>query len=220
MARVLRKKVNDEIRFFDGHGNQYKGKILKIDLKTLTAGGEILSYQKKPSTSLKVHLYQGLPKGSKFDFIIEKATELGVYQITPFLSQKNVIKLKDSSSHNKLARWNRVAEAAAKQCGRPTIPHLNEPVLLRDVGAQFQKNSTVVLHPSPESQSLKMLLRNDLLKDPILNIIIGPESGFDKDEIQWLSKVGVAQVSLGDLILRTETAGLALLSILNYENSL
>ncbi|OVE77456.1 hypothetical protein BVX98_02875 [bacterium F11] len=219
LIRTLRKGVNDEIDFSDGQGNQYRGVITQIDQNALTAKGRVLLKHHSPENPFRIHLYQGLPKSSKFDFVVEKATELGATSICPFLSQKNIIKSDDRRGQTKQERWARLAKAACKQSGRTRFPRVEAPRPLADYRDQFQQFPTLILDPGEGGMTLAEVLKDRALLSGDINVVIGPESGFHRKEIEWLQEGGGTVVKMEGLILRAETAGLVILSILNYENS-
>lgn len=215
-VRVLRLQAGDVISLHNGQGLRAEGQITSVDVSVPSAEGKIIRVLPSQNRSHRLHLFQGLPRGSKFDFVIEKATELGVDSITPFLSEKNPIDLDAEQAQKKQKRWQSVAEAAAKQSGSSTIPTF-EPVLSFDQLVGICKNKHVfLLHPGPRNQSLKEQIQSKMLPAEI-GIVIGPESGFTENEAKQLLAVGCIPVSLGERILRTETAGLTVISILNYE---
>ena len=172
-----------------------------------------------PSTELPVNiaLYQGLPKADKLEFIIEKSTELGVNSIVPVEMRFSIAKIKNEDS--KLVRWNKIAESAAKQSKRNVIPHVLGTIDFKKMTEQLDQYDLVLLaYENETKQTLKEVL-NRVNKEEIKNIaiIIGPEGGVDKNEVDTLVSKGVKCVSLGKRILRTETAPLCLLSMLVYE---
>lgn len=219
LVRVLRRKSGDEIQLFDGRGNRYHAVLGRIDDQIPRVEGRITGQVAGKSNKIILALYQGLPRGSKFDYVIEKATELGVDEIIPFLSEKSVVRLKDFDQSPKLARWERVAEAASKQCDRSSVPRLEPARPLKELKWDRIGGSLLVLTQTPGARSLKSL-RDTVLKLGLpgrFNLVVGPESGFSKFEMERLVQAGGIPISLGELTLRTETAGLAALSILRYE---
>ena len=214
LIRVLRKKTNDEIALFDGQGHQFRGKLTRLDGDRNEIHGVILEKKSSSRRTHKLILYQGLPRGAKFDYVIEKATELGVDGIVPFLSQKNPIQ---SPSETKVPRWEQVAQAAAKQCNRPEVPSVEGPRPLEDLAPHLKNGLSLLLWEKEKTRQLKSLLQEKLSFHNLINIIIGPEAGFTAGEAEFLGSCGAIPVTLGQRILRTETAGLAVLSIINYE---
>jgi len=229
LIHVLRKQVNDAVDLFDGTGHQYEGILTDIQPQAPSASGHISKTLAIITKLHQIHLYQGLPKGSKFDFVIEKATEVGVDSITPFLSEKNVIRLRRGQvlSHQDLPpsltpshrqeRWQKVALAAAKQCGRADIPALGSIFALKDLENRFRSHPTLVLAPGAKQTQLKSLFINLKEEWGTINVVVGPESGLSENELKWFAAMDAHLVALGENILRTETAGLILISILRYE---
>ena len=210
VLNVLRKKAGDKIHLFDGAGRRYLGEISGVSAES-GLKGRVLKELSETEKTATVTLFQGLPKGSKFDYVIEKATELGVDRIIPFISQKNVIKISEDST--KLARWNRLAEAASKQCGRSTLPAIEPVQPLKLLSAQLKTGVSLLFMPDGKA----VLPGLDFNSTSQINLIIGPESGFSKEEAAWMHSLRCVSVSLGSLVLRTETAGLVALSLVNYE---
>jgi len=168
--------------------------------------------------ALKVILVQGLPKGDKFDLIIEKSTELGVSVILPVRSRRTVVNLEAAKVEKRLARWQRIAQEAAKQYGRAVVPRV-EP--LRDFAQVVMELSPhgLALIPWEEekNRSLKeVIAQSKGLTGPV-TVFIGPEGGFEEEEVMLARQRGANPVSLGPRILRTETAGVAVLAILMYQ---
>lgn len=220
VIRVLRCQPNDTLQLFDGTGQQYKGQLTHVDVANAVVKGNILEKLSIDLSQHHIRLFQGLPKGAKFDFIVEKAVELGVDEILPYLSQKSVIDLTPEQAQKKTDRWTRLAKAAAKQCNRQTIPFIAAPVNLTELGSQMNKGITYLFTEEARSRSFGDVLRSSKSSLPQaarINMIIGPESGLSSKELDWLVGLGAQPVSLGKLTLRTETAGLAAVSILRYE---
>ncbi len=216
VLRVLRKQVNDEIEFFDGRGACYKGRLTAVDPREPRAEGKITEQMTTTASSAKISVFQGLPKGPKFDYVLEKATELGAAAIYPFLSAKNPVLLTPSQAEAKARRWASLVKAASKQCGRTTLPRVEPAHDLYDLAGLIKDHTTLVLWEKETEVSLKSALTVLPLDRPMA-VVVGPESGFDPKEIEWLKKQGGQTVSLGKRTLRTETAGLAVLAIINYE---
>lgn len=168
----------------------------------------------------RVILFQGLPKGEKMELIIQKAVELGVSEIVPVSMRRCVVRLDEKKRAKKTARWQTIAESAAKQCRRTVVPLVHEPVTMAEA-LTLAQSSQVRLLPyelQEDDGSTKELFRS-LPRDISLSVFIGPEGGFDPAEVEAAREAGVRPVSLGRRILRTETAPLVVLSwlILHYE---
>ncbi len=223
VIRVLRCQANDTIHLFDGTGQQYKAVLTKVDANEDLVHGKIIEKTKPENSKQHLCLFQGLPKGAKMDFIIEKSVELGVDEILPFLSQKSLIKLTPQQSEKKIERWMRLIKAAAKQCNRHTMPSIANSASLMEVGSQFTKGITFVFSENPKSRPMGDVLRSSksrLLESARINMIVGPESGLSEKEFDWLVGLGAIPVSIGKYTLRTETAGLVALALVRYELNL
>ena len=177
-----------------------------------------------------INLYQGISKADKLEFIIEKAVELGVSSITPLSSEYCIAKIDEKKSDKKIDRFNKIAKSAAEQSKRHIIPKVNEPLKYADMLEQisdiqskkvynilFYENADGIMGTKKVIQEIKQ----DLLdkSDIGVNVIIGPEGGFSEKEIDMAKQRGLSILSLGDRILRTETAAVTALSILMYELS-
>lgn len=216
VVRVLRKKPQDEIQIFDGEGAQYQVKLMEIDSKGNFVAGKIIKILPVRQVSPKITLFQGLPQGSKFDYVIEKSVELGVDEIVPFGSQKNPIKINPNRGDQKYKRWNALALAASKQSYRSTVPIVRPIQKLIDLSIQNKYALILGFDFSRESVAFKKVVSGQSSIPGEIGVIVGPESGFSDEESHWLKDQGAIQVNLGERVLRTETAGPAILSILNF----
>lgn len=211
---VLRLSIGDT---FNGvlDGVTYQLRIQEITHTHIRAGMESVN-QRGAESPLFVHLYQGLPKGEKMDWIVQKATELGVAEITPVNCARTVVRLDEKKGRERTARWQRIAEEAAKQAGRERIPPVHEPLSFTAAVSRIEAG-TLHLFPWEEEATtgLKSLLRT--FAGRRLAVWIGPEGGFTGEEAEAARQRGACSVTLGPRILRTETAGLTVLSIIQYE---
>lgn len=214
----LRIKTGEKISCVDEEGTRYSIRVSELRRELLS--GEIIGTEERDiKASLRINLVQSLPKGPKFDLIIQKATELGVTTITPVISERSVVKLEKERGDGKYQRWERIALEAAQQSDRRDIPDIAQPVLLRDFLSSYAKcDLNLLLWEGEKKQGIKDVLRNagDVKS---VTILIGPEGGFSDVEVQQALSAGFISVSLGELILRTETAPIAAISILQYEFS-
>lgn len=215
---VLRLKRGDSLILFEGLGFEYEATI-----RDFTAQSIIIEITKKKriqvGDSIKITLAQALTKGNKMDFIIQKASELGVKRIIPFKSSRSIPKLSENKIPLKISRWHRIAIEASRQCGREDVPEITDIITYDKVLKYPGKGAFKIIFWEKESKiGIKEILR-DKKYDGITDffIIVGPEGGFSKEEIEMASSVGFLSVSLGRLVLRVETAALAILSILQYE---
>ena len=205
IARVLRHVVGDSVQLFDGSGPEYLGTLIEVGKKTVSVElTEQLPGQ--PDSPLQVHLGQGLSRGERMDWAIQKATELGVAQITPIVSERCEVRLKDERVDKRLAHWQQVASSACEQCGRSTLPIIHPPMLLADWLQQVQADLKLVLHPVAEP----MLSH---AKPSSLAFLIGPEGGLSEAEVTQATGHGFQAARLGPRVLRTETAAVVALTV-------
>ncbi len=176
---------------------------------------EIISQKEDNNESnIKINLYQGLPKSDKFELIIQKAVELGVSKIIPFESSRTIVKWDAKKEKKKLIRYQEIASSAAKQSKRTIIPEVLPLVLFNEMVNEIKDKFTVIAYEN-RGITLKEILLNDDFKE--INIIIGPEGGFSEVEVEKIESAGANVVNLGNRILRTETAAIALISMIQYE---
>lgn len=214
IASVLRCMEGDEVTLCDGDCTDYICRLTSVDKKKVVAEVvDICSCASEPN--LKIRLYQGLPKGDKMELIIQKCIEIGVDSIVPVQTKYSVAKLKGKED-KKIARWNKIAEAASKQCGRGKIPVI-EDLMTFDAAIMDCKKLDCVLIPyeNERENSIKSFVKK--FRGKTIGIFIGPEGGFANSEIDAAVKSGAVPVTLGSRILRTETAGLVTSVILLYE---
>ena len=215
IRRVLRLKAGDEIIVFDSLGKEYEGTIIEETTSSVVIKIQNIFLSKRDSP-LDVTLAQSLLKGEKMDYLIQKATELGVKEIIPFFSSRSVPLLEKSGRLKRHHRWGRIAIEASKQCGRGVVPKI-EP--LQDYSEMLQiasPGSLRLILWEREGGKLKEVLERSKEKTRIF-FIIGPEGGFSQEEVEEAKRAGFIPVTLGRRILRAETASLCLLSILQYE---
>lgn len=227
LKNVLRKKAGDAVFLFDGKGNEYRTEIKKlgnneIELKVLS------KTQKDIEPKIKINLYQSIPKLKKFDFIVEKSTELGVSKIIPVISERTVYNVAAERSSAKLSRWQKIALSASKQCGRTVIPEISsvmnfdnavKSVIAANVAAEQSsaKTCSLIFWECEQNLTLKKVLSSLISHIASLNLFIGPEGGFSNAEIDLAKKNNIISVSLGKRILRAETAPIVVISNILYE---
>lgn len=219
LARVLRKKSGDEVRLFDGVDHSYRGVLEVVTPERVS--GRILAELPHSNASYFLRLFQGIPKGDTFEWIIEKATELGAGEIVPLHTLRSVARVPDSRAAAKQARWEKIARAAAAQCGRADVPLLSSAIEFETVLGQITPNEMWIIPWEGEAvKTLKSALAvlNKHGRSPVpINVMIGPEGGFDPTEVRRACAKGAISVTLGPRILRTETAGIFVASSLLYE---
>ncbi|HEY5556658.1 RsmE family RNA methyltransferase [Acetobacterium sp.] len=221
ITKVLRLKKGEIIEVCDGMGLDFRVVLEAPGDGTIAGRITETSLSKGETTDMCITLFQGLPKGSKMEVIIQKSVELGVNRIVPFQSKRSVSQIKEKKD-KKIERWQRIAYEAAKQSKRGIIPVIGELSELKDI-LQDAKHFDLLLlaYEDEKKQSLKEVLtglcQGQEIRKPLdIGVIIGPEGGFDPTEVSMCQLAGVKSVSLGNRILRTETAGMVVLSQLNF----
>ena len=171
-----------------------------------------------PEPSVKITLYQGLPKGDKMDFIAQKCTEAGIVRIVPVLFSRCVVKWEKKDAEKKLPRWQRICAEAAKQSGRALTPEILPPLTVKNLCAALQAHELALV---PWEEEKGNGIRKNWQEQKDVAIVIGPEGGMSPEEIELLKSAGAVPVTLGPRILRTETAGLAsLISLLTLSGDM
>lgn len=218
IKNVLRMKVGEEIAVSNGvDGKEYRCGVVALEESQIRCE---LRFIKEDGVELpsKVYLFQGLPKADKMELIIQKAVELGVYEIIPVAAKRCVVKLDDKKAKSKLARWQGIAEAAAKQSKRGIIPKVAD-VMTFGEAVQFASEMDVKLIPYELAEGMdktKEIIGN-LQSGQNIAIFIGPEGGFEESEVEKALGKGIEPITLGKRILRTETAGFTVLSWIMYQ---
>ena len=211
--RVMRVKVDDFLVLFNGDGFEYRGRVSDINKKNINV--EILSKEKNNSESpININLFQSISSNEKMDMVIQKATELGVSSIQPIFTSRSTIKLNLDRAKKRLIHWGQVSISACEQSGRSKIPTIKSPIDFDQISEGIKTNSlNLLIHPDNLEESSN--LPNEYSGD--INIFIGPEGGFSQDEVLLLKKQNCINIQLGPRILRTETAPLAIIAILQYK---
>ena len=216
IKKVLRMKPGDLIEISDGEVWEYEGEILNIDDDQVEV--KILDKQKfAREPEIEITLYQGVPKSGKMELIVQKNVELGVKKFVPTFMDRTVVSGMDKYK-KKIDRYNAIAMEAAKQCRRGIIPIVTNPIDFKELLNQL-KEFDLVLFPyeNENNYTIKDCLKNLTLKPKKVAIIIGPEGGFSNSEVSMLKEVGIDSVTLGNTILRTETAGIAAVAMTMYQ---
>ncbi|MFH1779504.1 MAG: 16S rRNA (uracil(1498)-N(3))-methyltransferase [Candidatus Omnitrophota bacterium] len=211
---VMRLNIGDEIVVFDGTGYEYVGTIEQIGKNDIVA--KINKKIKREISNFRLALAQAIPKSNKMDLIVEKATELGVERIIPIVTGRTIVKIDETKMASKINRWKKLAIEASKQSGRVTVPEINEIKSFED-SLSYTKYYELAVIPCLHEGIVKLkdVLKSNGVKSAIL--FIGPEGDFTEDEINIAKSKGVKPVSLGREVLRSETAAISALSVLNYE---
>lgn len=216
IKNVLRMKIGEELQICDGNNKQYVCSISHMSNEEITV--DILKEQAADTElSSKLYLFQGLPKGDKMEYIIQKAVELGAYEIIPVATKRAVVKLDEKKASKKVERWNGIAEGGAKQSGRSIVPKVTPVCSLREA-LTYAKQLDVLLIPYELAEGMQQTKEavSSIVPGQSVGIFIGPEGGFDTEEVECAMQAGATPITLGKRILRTETAGLTTLSILMY----
>ena len=215
IGNVLRMKPGEKIRVSDSQARSFFCHIEKITEDEVVA---YIDEQDERGTEFahRVYLFQGLPKGDKMELIIQKAVELGVYEIIPVAMKNCVVKLDAKKAENKVKRWQAIAESAAKQSKRTVIPRVQMPVSWKEAQAMAKElDVTLVPYENERGMAATREIISGIEDGATIGVMIGPEGGFAEEEIAQVSG-NMHRISLGRRILRTETAGLATLSMLIY----
>ena len=210
LARVLRMREKDPLTLFNGEGGQFLSHIVSIEKKRVIVKLGACS-AKDLESPLQVHLGIALSRGERMDWIIQKATELGVYSISPVFSERSNVRLKDDRLEKKLSHWRQVAISACEQCGRNSVPQLDTALELTHWQQSVQADRRLVLHHRSSPASGPSNTPGSVA------LLIGPEGGLSEAEISAAEASGFEALSLGPRILRTETAPLAALAIIQAQ---
>lgn len=209
VGRVLRLRVGDRISVFNGEQGEWSADVLAISKSNVTLS-VLDSITTTTESPLKVHLVQGISRGDRMDFVVQKATELGVKRISPVLTDHGMVRLDDARAAKRRDHWARIAESACEQSGRVRPPLIDPPVAINHwFGAKPASESTqLILQPGADATL-------DTIDDPELKLclLIGPEGGFSEREFDDAVLAGFTGVSLGPRILRTETAALVAIAL-------
>lgn len=217
IKNVLRMKIGEEIAVSNG----IDGKEYRCGIEAFTEDEVIctLHFIKEDALELpsKVYLFQGLPKADKMELIIQKAVELGVYQVIPVSCKRAVVKLDEKKAKSKITRWQGIAEAAAKQSKRGIIPVVKDVMTMKEA-ISYSKVCQVRIIPYELAEGMEKTkeIIDSLKPGEDVAIFIGPEGGFEEAEVNAAMESGIVPITLGKRILRTETAGMTVLSWIMY----
>jgi len=225
IKNVIRKKKGDLIRIFDERGYLYLVEIMSVSREKIESK-IVKRLRESAEPRLTVNLYQSIPKSNKMDLIVQKCTEIGVFSIHPIISARTIVKLKPSTESQKLKRWQRIAQGASEQSRRTIVPRIFEPQIFFEaigkIKSKYDKDGFFGLIPwEEESQNtLKDFLKENLtpkIANLELDLFIGPEGGFTRTEVALAYRSGIRPISMGNRIMRTETAGLISIALILYE---
>ncbi len=218
LSLVLRVKPDEPLTIFDGNGFKYSCKVVHVHKKEVIAK----KIKKEPysvESDVSITLAQGIAKGEKMDFIIQKSTELGVNKIIPLITKRSQVRHTE-----KIERWRKIALSASQQSGRDKVPQIDKPISFKEfLYPALEKvyeggfsTKGIIFSESKEERNLKQVLTGfqDIKQ---ITLLVGPEGGFSKEEVTVAVEKGFIEVSLGPRILRTETAPITAISIIQYE---
>ena len=215
MTRVLRLKIGTRVILSDGIGRRHAGIIEAVGKENMTVRLEESSAEPVRPVRPLFTLYQGFPKGSKMEFILQKSTELGADALVPFVSGRSVARLPKDREAERLERWRKIIREAARQSDRTTIPRLSPVMGLSEALATADQTVKLLLWEEEKANRLKSVLGSQPFPESVA-VMVGPEGGLSAEEAAAATAAGFVPVSLGTRILRTETAGIALLAILQF----
>lgn len=216
IKNVLRLKTGDSLLISSGDNIDYTCHIAQIDEEHIRADIDSVDERVRELAS-KIYLFQGLPKADKMELVIQKAVELGAFEVIPVAMKRSVVKLDAKKAESKVKRWNAIAESAAKQSKRSILPQVSDVVTFAQA-VKMAENCQIKLLPyecADGMEKTKRLIEN-ITPGQDIAVFIGPEGGFDLDELELAKEAGCEIITLGKRILRTETAGMMLLSVLMY----
>jgi len=209
LGRVLRSRVGDQLHVFNGEDGQWSANIENISKNAVTL--RVVERDETTTESpLKIHLVQGISRGERMDFVVQKATELGIKRLTPVLTNHGIVKFDQQRAEKRQHHWQQIAISACEQCGRTRPPLVDAPIALNSwFGAKDSADSTeLILKPGTKIQ-----LASIAPPETKLCLMIGPEGGFSEREYEDAEIAGFQAVALGPRTLRTETAALAAITI-------
>ena len=218
IKNVLRMQPGEEIAVSNGEdGKEYRCGIEELNEDEIVC---TLRFVKEDGVELpsRIYLFQGLPKADKMELIVQKAVELGVYEIIPVATKRAVVKLDEKKAKSKITRWQTISEAAAKQSKRRMVPEIHSVMSFKEA-VNYAKEMPVKLIPYELAEGMEKTkeLISNLKPGEDIAIFIGPEGGFEESEIQAALENGIEPITLGKRILRTETAGFTVLSWIMYQ---
>lgn len=215
MLNVLRMQEGQEVIIIDSIGKAAKAEIIAINAQTVNL--KLISYlEEAQEPNIKLNLIQGLTKGEKMDYIVQKAVELGIYSVIPFEATRSVVKYDRQKKEQRVTRWQKIAYEASKQCRRNIIPQIKPINSLKEIINEIPSTAAVlVLYEGETMLGLKNILQST--QQDNIYIIVGPEGGFTKEEIELCLVKDAKTVTIGPRILRTETAAIAAITAVMYE---
>jgi len=220
IKNVLRLEIGEQIKICDKKtSTNYISEISEITNKYVKCDITEIA-ENEAEGNVELHIFQGLPKADKMELIIQKGTELGVTEFIPVSFKRSIVKLSGKDETKKIDRWNKIAEVAAKQCGRDLVPNVRSIEDIKSICNEIKQYDLVLLAYELEE---KNYIKDELLElknkkeNYKIAVIIGPEGGIDQSEVKIMQENGAKVISLGKRILRTETVALQVSSIIMYE---
>lgn len=216
IKNVLRMKVGETVLVSDGSDKEYICSISQLGEEDVVVKIQDINEQTR-ELPIQVTLFQALPKGDKMETVIQKMIELGAYQIVPVSTKRCVVKLDAKKAVTKTKRWNAIAESAAKQSKRGIIPQVHGPVTYGQA-LEMAERMDMILIPYEEAENMERTRQviSEIKQGMNIGIFVGSEGGFTREEVEQAKKMGAKEITLGKRILRTETAGMMLMSVLMY----
>ena len=216
LLHVLRLAEDSVLEVFDGAGRAFEARVASLDAEEVRL---VLGEARHTPPSRPLHILQGLPKGDKLEWVLQKGTELGAAGFYPVATRRSLVKLErleDGRAQSKTARWQKIAEEAARQCGRSDVPQVHPPQpLLEAARALPAGTQLLVLDEEERALTLGEAFRQ-LPREAPVALVVGPEGGLAREEVQALNALGARSVTLGRSVLRTESAALAALAVMAY----
>lgn len=221
IKNVLRLNIDDDIQVCNLEtAENYTCGITKLNNEEIECN-IFNKINSEAESNIHINVFQGIPKSDKMELIIQKSVELGANEITPVEMKRCVVKIEDKAKRKKHERWQKISEVASKQCGRDIIPKINDITNVKNICNLIKEYDIVLLaYENEEENTLKnelLKLKNRTDEKLRIGIIIGPEGGIDKEEVELLENNGAKVITLGKRILRTETVAFVLTSIIMYE---
>lgn len=216
IKNVLRMRPGETVLISNGMDREYTCVIEELLPEQVTL---LIQDVDGPARELpvKVTLFQGLPKSDKMETVIQKMVELGVYEIVPVATKRCVVKLDEKKAAAKTKRWNLISESAAKQSKRGIVPKVAEPISFKKA-LEMAETMDMLLIPYEEAKNMEITreILSQIRPDMTIGVFIGPEGGFSEEEVALATEYGAKAITLGKRILRTETAGMTLMSVIMY----
>ena len=214
LAKVLRLRPGDSVILFDGEGREFPAMISRLSPREVSFQFTIDPNPPAVESPLRIILGLGLLKANRLDWVFQKTTELGVAEVIPFYSTRVIPHLKEEKAEERKSRWEKIAAEAAKQCGRCRIPQIHSPIsfpelLCRDVGRAMK----ILVWEGEKKRTLRKDQRNP---EGSVFALVGPEGGFDAEEVAKAQAAGFLPIGLGPRILRADTAAIAIVTLLQY----